>query len=169
MPKAALLMLVFAPLAARAASPDSPLDRILAYAGSWTVEIVHLDTPFSKAGHEVTHLRNDCWKSGAFVACNQVIDGVSKALIVFTYDAKTNRYTTYPIPADGGDPSSGVLLIDGNTWTYPWSIVDAAGTKTHYRVVNTFSSPTHIDYRQEYSTDQVHWTLMGRGGENKAP
>jgi hypothetical protein len=74
------------------------LDKLIAYAGIWKTEVDHLDTPFSKASHEVRTLKNNCWRSGGFFACNQIVDGDSKALVVFTYDAKADRYTSYPIP-----------------------------------------------------------------------
>jgi hypothetical protein len=168
MTKPAVLVLFIATLA-RAAAPPNPIDRIQAYAGTWKVQTEHLATPFSKAGHEATTLHNDCWKSAGFYACNQFVNGESKALIVFTFDAKNNRYTTYPIPAGGGDPGSGALVIDGNTWIYPWSIADASGKKTYFRVVNVFTSATHIEYRQEFSADQSHWTVMAHGTETKLP
>lgn len=142
------------------------LDRIAAYAGNWKITTEHLDTPFSKAGKESTTLHNDCWRSAEFYACNQFVDGESKALIVFTYNAKEDVYTTYPIPAGGGQPGSGKLIIRGNEWTYPWESVEG-GKTTFFRVVNVFTAPDAIEYRQEFSTDRSHWTLMARGSEKK--
>jgi hypothetical protein len=94
------------------------------------------------------------------------VDGESKALIVFTYNAKEDVYTTYPIPAGGGQPGSGKLIIRGNEWTYPWESVEG-GKTTFFRVVNVFTAPDAIEYRQEFSTDRSHWTLMARGSEKK--
>ncbi|MGD0628800.1 MAG: hypothetical protein ABR987_05580 [Terracidiphilus sp.] len=143
------------------------IDVICAYAGTWNIEIDHFDTANSKASHEKTLLRNDCWKSGGYFACNQYVNGESKVLIVFTYNAKDNVYTSYQIPPDGSAAGSGTLLIDGNTWTFPWQSKDGDKT-TYFRVVNVFTAPDRIEFRQEFSTDQAHWTLMAKGLEKKA-
>jgi hypothetical protein len=142
------------------------IEKISAYAGSWTIHIEHLATPYSKASDEHTQLQNDCWRSGGFFACNQYVDGVSKALIVFTFDAASGKYTSYPIPTDGSAAGSGRLEIQGNVWTFPWEAKDGDKT-TYFRVVNVFTAPDTIEYRQEFSTDKVKWTLMGRGEEKK--
>ena len=143
------------------------IEKIAAYAGSWSIHIEHLATPYSKANDEHTQLRNDCWRSGGFFACNQYVEGVSKALIVFTFDATSGHYTTYPIPTDGSPAGSGRLEIQGNVWTFPWESKDGEKT-TYFRVVNVFTAPDTIEYRQEFSTDKVKWTLMGHGLEKKA-
>lgn len=154
-------------MAAAVPSPTAKgIDVIWAYAGVWTIEIEHFDTAQSKAGHEKTNLRNACWKDGGYLACNQYVDGESKVLIVFTYNAKDNVYTSYQIPAGGGEPGSGKLLIDGNVWTFPWQVTDG-GKTTYFRVVNVFAAPDRIDYRQEFSPDQVHWSVTAKGTEKK--
>ena len=143
------------------------IEKIAAYAGSWSIHIEHLATPYSKAGDEHTQLRNDCWKSGGFFACHQYVDGVSKAFIVFTFDAASGHYTTHSIPADGRAAGSGRLEIQRNVWTFPWESKE--GEKTiYFRVVNVFTAPDTIAYRQEFSTDKVTWTLMGHGLEKRA-
>jgi hypothetical protein len=160
-------------LAYSAIPPDKPasdkppgIDAIRAYEGSWDVSIEHFDTAHSKASKETSSLRNDCWKSGGYLACNQYVNGESKALLVFTYDETKNVYTSYPIPPDGGAAGSGKLLIEGNVWTFPWESKDSDKT-TYFRVVNVFAAPGQIEFRQEFSTDNVHWTVMARGLEKK--
>jgi hypothetical protein len=143
------------------------VDRIWAYAGTWKIETESFDTPFSKAGHEAKTLQNDCWKSGGYVACRQIVDGDPKVLIVFTCNGRDNTCVSYQIPPDGGEPGSGKMVIDGDTWTFPWTSTEG-GKTTWFRVVNVWASPTSIDYRQEFSTDQVHWTRMSAGHEVKA-
>ncbi len=142
------------------------IDAIQAYAGTWKTEMEHFNTAYSKAGKESTTLHNDCWKSGEFYACHQIVNGESKALIVFTYDSKTKAYTTYPIMLDGRAAGHGKLVIEGNVWTYPWEDTEN-GKTTYFRVVNTFTTPKTIEFRQEYSTDQKSWTLMAKGTEVK--
>jgi hypothetical protein len=36
-----------------------------------------------------------------------------------------------------------------------------------FRVVNVFLTPDRIDFRQEFSTDGVHWTAMAHGTETR--
>jgi hypothetical protein len=152
---------------APASNAPSGIEAIWAYAGTWKVEIDHLDTPpFSKAGHEATNLHNDCWKSGVYFACRQIVDGDPKVLIVFTCVKPDHSCTSYQIPPDGSDPGAGKLIVEGNTWTFPWTITND-GKTTYFRVVNVWSTPTTIDYRQEFSTDQVHWTRTATGHEVK--
>jgi hypothetical protein len=151
-----------------AAPSEKPagIDAIRAYEGTWEVTIDHFDTAQSKASHEKSSLHNDCWKSGAYFACNQYVNGESKVLLVFTYDEQKNVYTSYQIPQGGGQSGSGKLLIEGNVWTFPWQIGEGEKT-TWFHVVNVFTSPGTIEFRQEFSTDNVHWTLMAKGSEKK--
>ena len=158
-----ILTLTLLSVPASAVSPQG-LDKLAAYSGTWHTEMRRLDTPFSKAGSESATLKNDCWRSAGFYACSQFVNGESKALLVFLYDPAADRYTSHPIPAGGGEVRPGTLIIKGNVWTFPWDDTEG-GKTTHFRVVNTWRSPESIDFRQEYSTDGVHWTLMADGRE----
>src|SRR5690349_9985637 len=158
-----LLFLLVLSSAAGAADPQG-LDRLAAYAGAWDAEMTHLDTPYSKAGSEHHRLVNDCWRSDTFYVCRQSVDGKSVALLVFTYDAATDRYTSYPVVPGSEAAHAGVLIIQGKDWIFPWDNTEA-GKTTHFRVVNTWSSPDNIGFRQEYSTDGEHWTVMVTGKE----
>ena len=60
----------------------------------------------------------------------------------------------------------GTLTIEGNVWTFPWETTEKDVT-TYFRVVNTWTTPDHIDFRQEYSTDKTHWTLMAKGQDDR--
>ena len=151
------------------AAPSTPatgIDAIYAYAGTWKTSITHLDTPYSKASKETSTLHNDCWKSGSYLACRQIVDGVPKVLLVFTCKADGRTCTSYQIPSDGGEPGSGTLTLDGNTWVFPWSVAKD-GKTTYFRVVNTWSSANTIEFSQEFSADQVHWTSMATGHESR--
>ena len=142
------------------------IDTIMAYAGTWKVSGERFATAHSDAGKEDTTLRNDCWKSGGYVACNQYINGESKVLLVFTYSDLTKMYTSYPIPKDGEAAGAGRLQIVGNVWTFPWE-VSQNGVNTYFHVVNVFKDHDHIDYAQEFSPDNVHWTKMAQGTETR--
>jgi hypothetical protein len=144
--------------------PSAGIDAVMAYAGTWKVTGERFTTAHSDVGKEDTTLRNDCWKSGAYVACNQYVNGESKVLLVFTYSDLTKMYTSYPIPKDGEAVSSGRLQIVGNVWTFPWEI-SQGGVTTYFHVVNVFKDHDHIEYAQEFSPDNVHWTKMAHGTE----
>ena len=142
------------------------LDAMSAYVGTWKSEIHYLDTPYSKQGDSNYELRNDCWRSVGFYACDQFVGGDSKALLVFTYDA-TRGYTSYPITPDSGDTlHGGRLIIEGKVWTFPWqSVTD--GKITYFHVLNIWVSRDSIEFRQEYSTDGKQWVLMASGRETR--
>ena len=142
------------------------IDAMQAYAGTWKTHMEHFDTAYSKAGKESSTLRNECWKSGGYYVCDQFLNGESKALIVFTYSDKDKTYTTYPIMPGGNPAGKGKLVIEGNVWTYPWENTENSKT-TYFRVVNTFTAPNKIEFRQEFSTDKQNWTLMAKGSEVK--
>lgn len=167
---AAAFLLLASALPAHLASAEqaqnaSGIDALRAYAGTWKIAIDRLDTPYSKAGHETSTLHNDCWQSGPYFACRQIVDGDSKVLLVFTCSGE-HDCTSYQIPPHGADPGAGKLVLDGKTWSFPWQVTEGAKT-TWFRVVNVWSSPTTIEFRQEYSTDQAHWTVTATGHETK--
>ena len=150
-----------------ASAQPSDLDAIWRYAGGWRIQTESVDSPYSKAARHTSVLRNDCWRSEGYIACRQIVDGVSKILIVFTCGRSDHYCTSYQIPSDGSPASSGTMHIEGDTWTFPWQTSDKDGKITYFRVVNVWSGPTTIDFRQEYSTDQVHWTKTSTGHEFK--
>ncbi len=159
---ATMLLLTCAPSVTCAAG----IDTISAYAGSWKSHIVHYKTTYSKPRIEDTSLKNDCWRSGGYFACDQFVDGPSAALIVFTYDGKNDIYHTYTVPTDGSPAGSGKLIISGDTWTFPWQDKDN-GKTVYERVVNIFHDPNTIEFREEFSLDQSHWTVTARGLEHR--
>lgn len=146
--------------------PTGGIDAIMAYAGTWKVKGERFATAHSDAGKDDTTLRNDCWKSAGYVACNQFVNGESKVLLVYTYNDLLKMYTTYPIPQNGEAASAGRLQIVGNVWTFPWEVTQNGAT-TYFRVVNVFKDSDHIEYAQEFSPDNVHWTKMAQGAEAK--
>jgi hypothetical protein len=164
----ALLAMAMPCVFAAAATPVAALDSLKAYEGTWRVHTESFLTPYSKPNSETTTLQNDCWRSAGFYSCRQSVDGDSKALLVFTYDATQKSFTSYPIPAHGGAPGQGRLLIDGATWTFPWEQAEN-GTTTYFRVVNVFQGTRDIEFRSEYSVDKKSWTMMSRGHETKLP
>jgi hypothetical protein len=143
------------------------LEALWRYAGSWHIETDIFDTPYSKVGKRISSLNNDCWRTAGYLACRQIVDGESKVLIVFSCGVTEHVCTSYQIPADGSPASDSTVHLEGDTWTFPWQTTDKDGQTTYFRVVNVWTSPTNIDYRQEYSTDQVRWTKTAVGHEVK--
>ena len=152
---------------AAAPNKDAGLDAIWKYAGNWQIHTEIFDTAYSQAATRTSTLNNDCWRSGSYIACRQIVDGQSNVLIVFTCGAKEHVCTSYQIPADGSPATDGTVHLDGDTWTFPWQTTDKDGKTTYFRVVNVWTSPTYIEYSQEYSADQVRWTKTAVGHEVK--
>ncbi|MGH8362503.1 MAG: hypothetical protein ACRESQ_04025 [Gammaproteobacteria bacterium] len=152
---------------AQASSPTG-LDAIAAYAGTWKGDTENFATPYSKASKESDTLHNEVWRSGDFYVIHQIVNGKpALVLSVYTYDAKAGLYHVQSVPLGGDDPGpAGTLIIKGNVWTFPWEYQDK-GKTVYFRVVNVFMTPNTIEYRQEFSTDKVHWTVMAKGHELK--
>ena len=166
----AFLLIVLTATASLAYAAPAPagLDKIAAYDGTWKGETEHFNTPYSKAGHETATIHNDCWRSGDFYVIHQTVNGKPQAVLsVYTYDAKADLYHVYGVPVNGDDPgAAGKLIIKDNVWTFPWEYNDK-GKTIYFHVVNVFTTPTTIEYRQEFSADKIHWTVMAKGYEAK--
>lgn len=156
-----------APFTAAAAAPGG-LGKIAAYAGTWKTETERFNTPYSKAGRQTATLHNDGWRNGDFYVIHQTVNGKpAPVLSVYTYDAKAGIYHVYSIPENGNDAGpAGKLIITGNVWTFPWEYHDK-GKTVYFRVVNVFTTPQTIEYRQEFSEDKIHWTVMAKGHETR--
>jgi hypothetical protein len=165
----ALLLTFLAPFAVAAgktAAPALGVTTFARYAGTWTMELHRLETPYSKPSNETMTLKNDCWHSEIFYVCDQIIDGTPKALIVFFYNAEEKRFGTFPITAGSDNLHPGDVLVDGNTIIFPWQINDN-GKGIYMRIVNTFASADQIDVRQEYSEDGKNWKPIATGVEHR--
>jgi hypothetical protein len=156
-----------APQSANTAATPSDLDAIWRYAGGWHIQSESVDTPYSKAGKHTETLRNECWRTGEYIACRQIVNDQSKVLIIFTCGRPDHYCTSYQIPSDGSPASTGTMHIEGDTWTFPWQSADKDGKTTYFHVVNVWTGTNTLDFRQEYSTDNVHWTKTFSGHEFK--
>ena len=155
--------------AVAAAARNEGVDIVSAYAGTWKVEITHLHTPSGRAreeGRQVMTVKNDCWRNAEFSVCHQNVDGDSKALLVFACSVKDGAYATYPIALGADTVHRGTLIIQGNTWTFPWEETEH-GKTTYFRIINVFTSLDTIEYRAEYSVDRVHWVQAATGWERR--
>jgi hypothetical protein len=145
------------------------LQKLTVLSGTWKATGKTYATDFSKEGADNSTLHNDCWQSGMFYACDQIVDGDSKALIVFTPGAKDGTFVNYGI-APPNPANAGRLVIEGNKWTYGGVI---EGEKAPYwRTLNTFDTAngtTTIHYTVQFSKDGTNWITMKDGIETKQP
>jgi len=136
------------------------------YAGTWKMELHRLETPYSKPSNETMTLKNDCWHSEIFYVCDQIIDGVPKALIVFFYNAEEKTFGSFPITASSDALHAGQVMVQGKTVTFPWQINDN-GKGVFMRIVNVFSTPDTIEVHQDYSEDGSTWKPIATGIERR--
>jgi hypothetical protein len=149
--------------AVTADTPPPDLDRLAVFAGTWRSTAQNFDTIYSKAGAVSSTLVNQCWKTGAFFLCNQSVNGSSRVMLVFSYKGGDTYWVSY-VPADTGHAISGTVVIAGGVWTYPGQQTHL-GQITYFRTVDIFSDNDNIDFREEFSSDNEHWTLMSQGHE----
>lgn len=164
---AALLTLASLLSVASTTARAAEIDAIAAYDGTWKTHIVHVKSALGPAYTEDATLQNVCRHSAGYYACEQVVDGVTKVLLVFTYDPKQKQYVSHVFPAvANAEMGSGNLLINGNVWTFPWrQTVD--GKQAYVRIVNRFTDPDTIEVREEFSYDGRTWTVALTGSEHR--
>jgi len=141
------------------------LKPLVVLAGTWKTDGQRYATEYSKAGRDTSLLHNDCWGSGVFFACDQIVDGKSTALIVFSPGDKPGAFHNYAIPSAGGPAGLGLLTIADTTWVWGPALGDTSGTR--WNTTNVFTTPTTIRYRVQFSHDGRNWTTMSEGNERK--
>jgi hypothetical protein len=164
-------LVIAAPLLQAAEPAAKPADDSGAavfsrYAGTWKVQLTRVETPYSKPGPESMTVKNDCWRSEIFYVCDQIIDGVPTALIVFFYNAEDKSYGSFPITAASATVHRGEVLVDGKSIVFPWQINDN-GKTVWMRIVNTFTAADAMDFRQEYSLDGKEFKPISTGVEHR--
>jgi hypothetical protein len=134
------------------------LDKLKVLSGTWKSGGQAYDTEFSKAAKDTSTLHNDCWQSGEFYAFDQIVDGVSRALIIFSFNTKDGTCNNYAIQT-GGAPArpGGIVTIAGNTWTYG-ARTDPEERLPFFRTVNVFDGDSTIHYKLEFTRDNKTWT-----------
>ena len=58
------------------------------------------------------------------------------------------------------------MIVSGGVWTFPGQSTKL-GQTTYFRTVNIFADNDNIDFREEFSIDNEHWTLMSQGHETR--
>ncbi len=138
-----------------AASGDAytPLE---VYGGAWNV--------VSGKGKALT-VRNTCARTGLFYVCEQALDGVSKALVVFLPQGSNDNgaiYRTQTLGADGAEPGHWFhLTIKGAEWVYA-----PEGVDPRERTLNHVIDADHIRYEIEKRT-KAGWRTTSSGVETR--
>ena len=151
---------------ANAGEKAAEVDTFARYAGTWKMQLNYVESAHSKARAESMTVTNDCWHSDFFYVCNQIIDGKSRALIVFFYDPVAKRYGSYPIAVGADTVHPATVVVDEKSITFPYDMQDN-GKTVHMRIVNTFTTPDTLDFKQEYSEDGQKWVAMATGVEHR--
>jgi hypothetical protein len=141
-----------------AGSAFSPL-RV--YEGTWTVVSQHTMAGDGKPDTLVNH----CIEGAAFYSCEQVVNGKSVALIVFTATEDATKFHSQPVLPSGQAVGRGDLTIAGDHWTFLGSGKDGEGKDVFYRTENIFAGRDKIHFEQYQSSDNKVWTKKNEGDE----
>lgn len=159
---AGMFPLLFALLLQAQASRANSFAPLTAYEGAWTV---HAEHPFSP-GVTADTLINRCRSGEAFYTCEQIVNGHSTALVVFTLTTEPGHYEVSNVLPDGHASSgSTTLTVNGSHWTY---LSRNAERKPTFRVENTFTDANHIHFEMFSTTDAgATWTRVNQGDDTR--
>jgi hypothetical protein len=134
---------------------------IKVYEGTWTITSAHT---MAGAGKPDT-LVNRCTEGAAYFSCEQIVNGKSLALIVFTATDDGTRFFTQPVMPDGKALGRADLTVNGDHWTFLSTGTDSGGNLVFYRTENVFTGKDKIHFEQYESTDNKTWTKKNEGDE----
>jgi hypothetical protein len=146
------------------AEDSDPYEPLKLYDGGWQVKIT---TPEKKTDHLVNH----CARTGKFYSCEQEVNGVTAALVIFLPQGKSEsgglEYRTLAALPDASKPGDwGRLVIEGNTWTYSWT--EKNGDKSvAAQNVNVFKDKDHIHFELQRMADGSNWKTDMAGDEER--
>jgi hypothetical protein len=131
------------------------------YEGTWTVVSAHTMAGEGRPDTIVNH----CSEGTAFYTCEQVVNGKSLALLVFTATDDPTKFHSQPVLPSGQMVGRGDLTIVGDHWTFLGSGKDDAGKETFYRTENFFTGRDKIHFEQYESADNKTWVKKNEGDE----
>jgi hypothetical protein len=131
------------------------------YEGTWTVVSAHTVAGDGRPDTLVNH----CTESTAFYTCEQVVNGKSLALIVFTSTDDPTKFHTQPVLQNGRAIGISDLTITGDHWTFLSNGADANGNQIFYRTENFFTGRDKIHFEQYESVDNKTWVKKNQGDE----
>lgn len=108
---------------------------------------------------------NHCHRGEAFYTCEQVVNGKSVALLIFTVSKTPGKLDVDNVLPNGHASSDTDLFIEGDHWTYVSN--DDAG-HARMRVSNTFTGRDHIHFVVSTSADGGKtWTQTAEGDSSR--
>ena len=113
-------------------------------------------------------LVNQCALVGKYFVCEQRVNGVAGALLVFIPGSKSGHYVSQTILPEGRATGRDDLEITGNKWTYTSRRLENGRAK-HYRTINVFTDKNHIHFESAESSDGEKWTTTAAGDEQRLP
>jgi hypothetical protein len=131
------------------------------YEGTWTVVSAHTVAGDGRPDTLVNH----CTEGTAFYTCEQVVNGKSLALIVFTATDDPTKFHTQPVLQNGRAIGISDLTITGDRWTFLSNGTDANGNQIFYRTENFFTGRDKIHFEQYESVDNKTWVKKNQGDE----
>jgi len=144
--------------------PDG-VRSFLRYDGVWTME-VHSAGSNGENKSSRTRIENHCHVDGSFATCFQTVDKKSKMLVVYKPTEKPCEFTSTQIAEGASAALAGIVQIDGDVWTYPWT-TEVNGRLVNYRVRNLFSGPDVIRFEKSLSKNSQAWILIQAGTEHR--
>lgn len=145
-----------------ATNPANPLSALTLYTGSWTVDSEKTN---GVAGRP-DKLINRCVLTEAFYTCEQVVNGKSMALLIFTPGETPHTFHTQTVLPNGYAIGRGDLTLDGEHWTYSKKVTSDDGKSSMtYKTENYFHGPDHIHFVQTESADGVTYKTTNQGDE----
>ena len=131
------------------------------YNGTWTIT-----APITMAGDgKPDTLADRCTEGEAFYSCEQIVNGKSMALIIFTSAGEPGKFYTQAVLPTGKALGRSDLTITGDHWTYRSTGTDDTGKPVSYRIENTFTGRDKIHFEQYESADGQSWVMKNHGDE----
>jgi hypothetical protein len=131
------------------------------YEGTWRIASAHTMAGEGKPDTVVNH----CTEGTAFFSCEQVVNGKSVALVVFTSTDDPTKFHSTPVSPTGHATGRGDLTIVGDHWTFLGSGKDDSGKEIFYRTENFFTGQDKIHFDQYESSDNKNWVKKSEGDE----
>jgi hypothetical protein len=144
---------------ALAAVTDPVYAPLWLYQGTW-----HVTQSGATPGKKPDVLVNQCALVGKYFACQQTVNGIVGALVVYIPTGQPGRYHNQAIMPSGRAGGLGELEINGDRWVYSNGQLEGGKTK-HFRNINVFTGKNKIHYEQSESFDEKDWKVTGAGDE----
>ena len=141
------------------AASSAAFAPIKVYEGTWALVAAQTMAGEGKPDTIVNH----CSEGTAFYTCEQVVNGKSVVLLVFTPTDDPTKFHTQPVLPDGKAVGRGDLTIVGDHWTYSSSAEE--GKEVFYRTENFFTGRDKIHFEQYESADNKTWVKKNEGDE----